>query len=161
MKLYLVTLVYRLPAAPGRRDESALRRGLGRAHASSLWTDDVLEVEVWERAARPSDALAMANRRLTQLWPYAWTAQDPPLESADPQHPASSEDGDGLRRKQDPTRRTPTGASDMLVLHSVSWQYSDHDDGAGLAGVHEPRRPTPSPGHLAAALEVPQDAIMR
>jgi hypothetical protein len=36
---------------------------------TSRGTDDTLEVEVWERALRPSDAVTRANRRLTDLWP--------------------------------------------------------------------------------------------
>jgi hypothetical protein len=160
MRSYLVTLVYRLPAVAGRREASALERGLGHAHVSSCWTDDTLEVEVWAQAPSPSDAVALSHRRVTNVWPNAGTTRDPaPSMADDLQEPASTGDGHQASDGQDPTRGTPSRATDMPELHSVSWQHSGHDGPAGLAGVHEPRRPAPSSGHLAAALTVPHDPI--
>jgi hypothetical protein len=137
MRIYLVTLVYRLPAVPGRREVSVLERRLGQAHASSSWTDGTLEVQLWAQAPRPSDAVALAHRRVADLWPTAGTARHP------------TDDVPEVRP-----------ATERPELRAVSWQYVGNDGPADPGGVREPRRPAPSSGHLAAALTIPGDPAL-
>ena len=159
MKPFLITLTYRVPQASGRRDDVELERGLAGAQVRTRWADDVLEVEIWEEALKPSDAVAVGYRQITDLWPDVWATRDLTPSSADTQDRASGDDDDRVPGDQDRAACVPGGGTGMLVLESVSWQYSH--GGEGLAGVREPRRPAPSPGHLAAALEVPDAVNMR
>jgi hypothetical protein len=40
----------------------------------------------------------------------------------------------GSRGNHDPIGPGPSDTPEIPALHSVSWQYPDHHDGAGLAG---------------------------
>jgi len=134
LRLYLVTLTYRLPPAPREGTSATLPTALGEAYVGDRWTDDSVEIKIWQRAPSPSDAVGLANRRFLGLWPVVGADDDP-------------------RAPGDDATGTP-------VLHSAAWEAAD-EDADGLAGVREPRPPSPSPGHLAASLDVPRAAIPR
>ena len=134
LRLYLVTLTYRLPPASRRGTSATLPTALGEAYVGDRWTDESVEIKLWQWAPGPSDAVGLANRRFLGLWPVVGPDDDP-------------------RAPGDDATGTP-------VLQSAAWEAAD-EDADGLAGVREPRPPSPSPGHLAASLDVPRAALPR
>jgi hypothetical protein len=63
----------------------------------------------------------------------------------------------GLRRGFETVWHSAEGPQGLQVLREPRFRDPDDPDDGGLAGVREPRRPKPGPGHLSAAREEPQE----
>jgi hypothetical protein len=61
----------------------------------------------------------------------------------------------GVRRGLETVRRTRRGG--VEIVREWPFDHPDDPDDGGLAGVREPRRPQPGPGHLSAAREEPRE----
>jgi hypothetical protein len=103
----------------------------GPGHLGSVWAGDQLTVVARVPAACPAEAVAVVTRRACAIWPYVGVGTLTPHTS-------------WARRTR---RLLPAGP----FIPVGGGPGRPDDEGGGLAGVREPRRPPPSPGHLYAA----------
>ncbi len=147
MNRYVVTLHYTV--APGRHAPAVrdvLAPAWGPGHVFSIWGGDGLSVMVELRAAADDDAVEIADATVAALWPLVG-AGSLRLLHAFPRRSYALV-GARLGRKDRHVSRRPTWFDDR--------GFDDGPDtGGDGAGVREPRRPPPSPGHLSAEADLP------
>ena len=129
-------------------------------HRYSYCDGTTLTVVLDWTAAAEDDARRGALAAVRLVW-QALTGHDPgpPLNVR-------------VRSLTPPPPKVPAGARNLGSWHvhglppielveepRLRWFDDDDPDDGGLAGVREPRRPRPGPGHLSAALEEPRPMI--
>lgn len=122
----------------------------GKGHRVSVWDRGRLIVLVRVKAESQDHAVALVDAKVRSLWPQVGSGRLIVLSSwaAPDRVPA------GVRVRRTP--RWQAAASPSVVESSTWFDDGPDDDGfGGTAGVREPRRPNPPPGHLSAALDVP------
>jgi hypothetical protein len=144
MPRYTVQITFEAPALRGEINSSHSLPGLG-AHLQLLASGGLLAVSAVVRADSAADAAMTVATEVGRRWSktdgalklLAWKAY---RERVFAGRSASQAGGGG-----------------GLLFSSDEWFPHDDngdDELGGTAGVREPRRPTPGPGSLSAALEV-------
>jgi hypothetical protein len=153
MKSYVVTAVFEVHSGKAPRVDDVLRHAWPTGHIMSRFDGTSLTVIVQLRAADPAAAGDLVVGRACRAWPrVAQSSLPAPLSvRVVAQQPALVSAGRRIARL-----RPPRKAANSLRGLTLRWMPPDDEEGGGLAGVREPRRPMPGPGHLSAERAIPR-----